>query len=273
MAVARRWASDEVRQTQFALHHGDPVTHPCGWATYELPLFDYPGQESMGRAKRQNLALVAALVHGLQVRPGQTFSFWRVVGRPTAPRGFLPATALKDGRLTAEVGGAVCFISTVLYNAALLAGMTVTERHAHSLDTYGSARYFELGRDAAVEFGYLDLRFRNDHAHSVVLLLHAEPARVVAAVSAPVPREFNVEIIVSEPDVSPATTFFREVPGLAADEERVLHPGYDGVRTTTRRVMAWQDGSRRVDDLGESVHSVAPRLIERGRSTDSAPVR
>lgn len=273
IALTRRAVRDGIARPRFAGRHDDPWAYAYRSSDYHLALFDYPGQEPMGVAKRHNQGLVAARLHGVAVMPGETFSFWRLVGRPDSASGFLAATALKEGRLTAEVGGAVCFISTVIYNAALLAGMTITERRAHSLDTYGSERYFELGRDAAVEFGYLDLRFRNDHASPVILLLRAEHDRVVATIAAPIPREFDVDIVVSEPAITLPHTIVRQVPGLPAGSERILHPGYEGVRTTTRRVVRRRDGAVRVDDLGESIHNVAPRVVEKASQPFGAPVR
>ena len=48
------------------------------------------------------------------------------------------------------------------FNAGLLAGLEIVERSEHSVDTYSDQRYFELGRDTTIEYGYLDLRFRNE---------------------------------------------------------------------------------------------------------------
>ena len=58
-------------------------------------------------------------------RPGETFSVWRLAPRPTAARGYAVAAALKDRRLTSDVGGAICLLSTVLYNAGILTGLEV----------------------------------------------------------------------------------------------------------------------------------------------------
>jgi vancomycin resistance protein YoaR len=45
-----------------------------------------------------------------------------------------------------------------LYNAALLAGLPITERHHH----YWAAHYVPPGQDAAVAYSSIDLRFRNN---------------------------------------------------------------------------------------------------------------
>ena len=265
LALGRRRLRDLALRPRFATRHPAQAAFSAPWGAYELPLFDYPGQEAMGRAKRHNQALVAARLHGVVIEPGETLSLWRLVGRPTGAKGFLPATALKDGRLTLEVGGAVCFLSTVLYNAALLAGLTVVERRAHSVDTYGEKRYFELGRDATVEYGYVDLRFRNDHDVPLLLRLDAASDRVSVAILGPRPRDFDVEIVVSPAEFTPAPTVVQFDAALeSGEEQRVIFAGYDGVRTTTRRVVRRAGETIREDDLGPSVHHPEARILARG---------
>ncbi|MEO8538585.1 MAG: VanW family protein [bacterium] len=134
------------------------------------------------------------------VRPGEVFSVWQVAGEPTAQRGYQPAAALKAGELTQETGGAICLLSTVLYNVGLLAGLQVLEQHCHSVDSYGERRYFELGRDAAIEFGYLDLRFRNSWMQALRLSVSVTDDAVQASFSAAVARPFDVGLIVSLPE-------------------------------------------------------------------------
>src|SRR6185436_20314184 len=106
--------------------------------------------------------------------PDEVFSFNACVGRADASSGYDRAAVLKGGRLTQDAGGAICLVSTLLYGAALLSGMDVVERRCHSVDSYGPERYFELGRDAAVNFPYIDLRLRNVFDCPLLLRTSAE---------------------------------------------------------------------------------------------------
>lgn len=56
------------------------------------------------------------------------------------------------------VGGGVCQVSTTLYNAALLAGLRITECHPHSLQV----SYVKPSFDAMVSYYTADLKFVND---------------------------------------------------------------------------------------------------------------
>lgn len=196
---------------------------------YERPLICYPGQEASFAGKRGNVELALASIDRLVIAPGETFSFWRCAGRPTRGRGYGFAAAIKDAVLTEDIGGAICLASTLLYNIGLLGGMTIVERRCHSVDSYGEQRYFELGRDAAVEYAYLDLRFRNELGAPVLLRAFAEGARVVAEAWSAEALPLRVEISVE-----------------AEETERLL-------RVLTRRVVLL-DGHRREEDLGWSVH-------------------
>jgi vancomycin resistance protein YoaR len=98
------------------------------------------------------------------VQPYGEFSFNATVGRRTAEAGFQQAKIILNGEYVLGVGGGVCQVSTTLYNAALKAGLTVTEFHPHSLQV----GYVEPSRDAMVS-SQSDLKFYNPYAHAVHL--------------------------------------------------------------------------------------------------------
>jgi VanW like protein len=80
------------------------------------------------------------------------------VPRPTRRLGFVRGRELREGCVIASVGGGLCQLSNALYDAALTAGCTIVERHAHSRRLPGSMA--ALGRDATIFWNYVDLRFR-----------------------------------------------------------------------------------------------------------------
>lgn len=107
--------------------------------------------------RSSNIRLAAALLNGIILDGGKTLSFNDIVGARLPERGFLPAKIIENGEYTEGVGGGVCQVSTTLYNAALLSGMTVTEYHPHSL----AVGYVEPSRDAMVSGSTFDLKFKN----------------------------------------------------------------------------------------------------------------
>ena len=107
--------------------------------------------------RSSNIRLAAALLNGVVLDGGQTLSFNEMVGARVLERGFLPAKIIENGEYTEGIGGGVCQVSTTLYNAALLSGMTVTEYHPHSL----AVGYVDPSRDAMVSGQSADLKIKN----------------------------------------------------------------------------------------------------------------
>ena len=118
--------------------------------------------------------------------------------------------------------------------------MEIRERHCHSVDSYGVSRYFELGRDAAIEYGYLDLRFLNNHQNAFLLRIDITEDYVRAALFGVRPMEFDVSF-----EISTADTLV-PLPGDA---------GRYRVRTT--RIVGSSSG-KRMDDLGWSIYRRPP---------------
>ena len=118
-----------------------------------------PGPERRLEAgKVHNLRIAARRLDDLSFGPGEVFSFWRHVGRPSRWAGYALGREVREGCLVPSVGGGLCQLSNALYDAALQAGFEIVERHAHSVVVPGSLA--ERGRDATVFWSYVDLRFR-----------------------------------------------------------------------------------------------------------------
>jgi vancomycin resistance protein VanW len=122
------------------------------------------------QGKLANLRLAASRFHGLEWPPDRLFSFWSLLGRPSAANGFSVGRSLRADRLEADVGGGLCQISGLIYELALRAGMGIVERHAHTRDIYSEeTRFTPLGLDATVVWGHKDLRLRNTLGQTVAL--------------------------------------------------------------------------------------------------------
>lgn len=105
----------------------------------------------------ENIRLSANAISNKLILPGEEFSYNKATGPRTAESGYREANVIIGGELTPDIGGGVCQTSTTLYNALLLADLTILERHNHSIPV----GYVPIGQDAAVAYGYLDLKFKN----------------------------------------------------------------------------------------------------------------
>lgn len=150
-----------------------------------------------GRSK--NIALAAESLDGYTLEGGEELSFNGVVGERTANRGYCEAKIIQDGEFVFGVGGGVCQVSTTLFNAALLSGLTVTERRAHSL----AVSYVDASRDAMVSSAS-DLKIKNPYSYPVYLSMKCKNGEICATFYGKKPkRTYALESRVTEKILPP----------------------------------------------------------------------
>jgi vancomycin resistance protein VanW len=181
VAAARRTWNDWNEARTFAAHHvgSESVARLPRITTVEQPIRHTAHFEG----KLHNLNQAVARLNGLRVDPTTTVSFWRAIGRPSARNGFQTGRAIVDGRLSADIGGGLCQAASLLYELGLRTGMQIVERHAHSRDLYTEdTRFTPLGLDAAIVWGFKDVRWTNAHDHGVVLAFEVRGETLIGSV-------------------------------------------------------------------------------------------
>lgn len=99
------------------------------------------------------------------IMPQEIFSYNKTTGYRSWSNGYKTAKVIVGGKYVNGEGGGVCQVSTTIYNAALLAGMQIEEVHNHTI----ASRYAPRGRDAAVSYGYIDLKLKNIYSHPIYI--------------------------------------------------------------------------------------------------------
>jgi vancomycin resistance protein YoaR len=125
--------------------------------------FETQATNSADRTK--NLRKAAAIVTGMIVRPGETFSLDKALGHRSLETGWFNAGVVVAGVSQDGIGGGLSQFSTTLYNAAHLAGMVDVAHTPHS--NYFSR--YPTGREATLWEGQIDNQFKNDTPYGVVL--------------------------------------------------------------------------------------------------------
>lgn len=118
-----------------------------------------------------NIRHAADMLNGVTVAPWETFSFyWQFPNQGGYADGFLDSTAYGvNGENIQVPGGGLCFVSTTMYQAAVLqCGMTSVERWNHCRPV----SYAVAGDDAAVNlhtdrYYRQDMQFMNNTGHTV----------------------------------------------------------------------------------------------------------
>lgn len=113
--------------------------------------------------KVANLRLAIRGIDGVVIKPGQMFSVWKQVGRPSKKKGYLEGLVLHNGKTMTGIGGGLCQLGNLLYWMALHTDLDVTERWRHSFDVFPDInRTIPFACGATLSYNYVDLQLTNN---------------------------------------------------------------------------------------------------------------
>ena len=125
--------------------------------------FDMVYQEN----KVFNLKLAAKTLDKLIIRPGETFSFWKLVRYADKYTPYKDGLVVSNGKLQILPGGGLCQMSNLLFWVFLHTPLTITERHGHRVKDFPEPPSdAPIGVDATVSEGWLDLKLKNNTDHT-----------------------------------------------------------------------------------------------------------
>jgi len=123
--------------------------------------------------KATNLALAVTHIDGLLIRPGETFSVWKQIGRTTQRKGYKVGLTIAKGQPSQGIGGGMCQLSNLIHWLVLHSDLTITEHHHHDgLDLFPDfGRQIPFGTGTSISYNYIDYRVKNDTANTYQLRL------------------------------------------------------------------------------------------------------
>ncbi len=211
------------------------------------------------QSQRYNATRAAEAIDGRVIKPGEVLSYNETVGPWTADAGYKRAPVSYDGELLSAWGGGVCQTSTTLYNAALLAGLEIVERHRHAWPP----KYIAPGRDAAVAYPTIDLVLRNPHPSPVAISAGAEGDGLVVRISGQ--REPSTTVTVEEDVrsmVPPAKVL--QVDARPDARRHVIAPGQSGFDVAVYRVFRRDGEITRRELVSRDHYPAMNRVVQVG---------
>lgn len=146
--------------------------------------------------KRVNLELAIAHINGCVLQPGESFSFWKCVGRPTSSRGFLEGLVLKSGKIEKDIGGGLCQLGNLLFWMLAHSPLSIIERHRHGFDVFPDVnRTIPFGAGATLAYNYIDLQAYNPTPTSFQWHLWLDDTHLNGRITcqAPIKEHYKVE--------------------------------------------------------------------------------
>lgn len=146
--------------------------------------------------KAVNLSLAAPKVSGILIKPGETFSFWKLVGRTSSAKGYREGLTIRSGAASSGIGGGMCQFTNLLHWMVLHTDLEIVEHHHHNhLDLFPDfKRQIPFGTGTSVVYNYLDYRFRNNTDKIYQILVWTDDEYLCGEVRASAPMNVKVHI-------------------------------------------------------------------------------
>ncbi len=150
----KKWAKERgsLLQKHNVFHHKSMILRP-------LKDVDMYLQEN----KRVNLKLAVAHLNNIVIQPGETFSIWKLVGRPSKQKGYLDGLVLKQGKISKGTGGGLCQLGNLLFWIFAHSPLVIKERYRHGFDVFPDVnRKVPFGAGATLAYNHIDLQVKNE---------------------------------------------------------------------------------------------------------------
>lgn len=161
---SKRWLEWKFDRKKYANTH-DKEPLPFRIKKHQSVLLKKLGDNNMYLQvnKITNLKLAAKNITGVIIKPGETFSFCKLVGLPTKKKGYLEGMELSFGEARPGIGGGICQIANLIHWLAMHSPLTVTERYHHSFDPFpDDGRVLPFGSGASIFYNYRDYQLTNN---------------------------------------------------------------------------------------------------------------
>ncbi len=125
--------------------------------------------------KATNIQLACEKINGIVIHPGETFSYWSSIGKPTKRKGYKEGLLIMSNGMSSGIGGGLCQMGNMIHWLVLNSPLEVTELHHHSDALFpDERRRVPFGTGTSVCYNSVDYRFKNNQDCDVQLLVWIE---------------------------------------------------------------------------------------------------
>lgn len=124
--------------------------------------------------KAVNLSIAAPRINEIIIKPGETFSFWKLVGNTTAKKGYKKGLTISNAQTKAGIGGGMCQMTNLIHWMILHTPLKIVEHHHHDgFDLFPDfKRQVPFGTGTSIMYNYLDYRFKNESNITYQLIIY-----------------------------------------------------------------------------------------------------
>lgn len=146
--------------------------------------------------KAVNLAIAAPKISGIIIRPGEVFSFWRLVGSTTKRKGYKTGLTISKAEMSRGIGGGMCQATNLIHWMVLHTPMEIVEHHHHDgFDLFPDFnRQVPFGTGTSIVYNYLDYRFKNNTDATFQLIIYVNDTHLCGELRASKEMDFEYNI-------------------------------------------------------------------------------
>ena len=146
--------------------------------------------------KAKSLGIAAPKVSHVLIRPGEVFSFWKLVGKCSRREGYLDGVTISNGKPTHGVGGGLCQFTNLLHWMFLHTSLDIVEHHHHNgLDLFPDFnRQIPFGTGTSIVYNYLDYRVKNETDMTFQVIVYTTDEYLCGEIRAQHPMTEKVHI-------------------------------------------------------------------------------
>lgn len=219
-----------------------------------------------------NIYLASSKINNYTMMPGEVFSYNEIVGERSKETGFEMAKVYMNNEVVDGIGGGICQVSSTLYCAILYSNLEIVERVNHQL----TVSYVPLGQDATVDYGNIDLKFKNNTPYPIKIVSRAEGSQIEISIVGYREKPEKVEVYNVTVSTIPPTVKEENDPALPFGEKKVISQGSHGSVVETYKVVTI-DGikgerkfvSKSTYSAGKTLMAIGTKPVEAKEETDT----
>lgn len=220
-----------------------------------------------GQERVKNIRRAAEVVNNSIVEPGDAFSLNEKLGPRTAEAGYVRAPVFAESKgFFDDFGGGVSQFATTMFNTYYFGGY---KDIAHKPHTIYISRY-PMGREATLNYGSVDLKFRNDSTSGILIRTSVSSTSVTVSFYG---NKEGRKVETEGPHVisqTPYETQYVDDPSLVVGQEKQLQAGYPGIVVENYRTITRPNEEAKRERFRWS-YTMVPRKIARGTKVVTTP--
>ena len=135
----------------------------------------YGVDKKLQENKVTNIQLACDKINRIIIHPGEVFSFWKLVGKPSKEKGYKEGLFIGKNGFKSGYGGGLCQMANMIHYLVLNSPLEVVEIHHHSDALFpDDRRRVPFGTGTSILYNNVDYRFKNTTDQDYQILVWIE---------------------------------------------------------------------------------------------------